>query len=583
MYTTESSTLTAVVLTNAPVPTNDVTVTFNLTGSFVLKPVVVNSGPFPPFLCTQDISVPGTAIVTCHSDFVVAGNRLDLPFTATAEGTISSSISLTAGGVFQGSDTRPIVVLKADSADLSVRGSAPGSVFVGFETSAFFGISNAGPLTATGVQVTFNLTGPATISAVTPFWGGSPATCTFTGTSATCAASSIARFGSVPISIAFTPTSAGDVFITASVTANEKDPILGNNTFTTVTNAVQPLYADLSVALQTGNLHVIGKPLAYTLTVRNNGPDTAGAVSLYDVLPYGTTFVSGTPTQGTCYGGEWGSLQCDIGALAAGATARVALVVTPTVLAAVTNDVTVYDNQYGDIDPDYSNNEAFSTVTVHGSTNQLVTGPPTKGGCGLWPGAPIDALEDGNPTLTLGSKPVAGWFVTSDGTGFQSPPSPDGLVVAGGPGPSKFMVHSTGSDFWNWGAAFGLGFGCSYDVSRFHAVRFDVKAGGTGQFFVEVPTIELQDVQFGGRCTENCSDFYRAYISLPDDAWYRCTVAFTDLFQAGWGMQAPFDVGAVMGTQFNIETWQAPYDLSIDNVELVAPPKTKTSCIPIAR
>jgi len=57
----------------------------------------------------------------------------------------------------------------------------------------------------------------------------------------------------------------------------------------------------------------------------------------------------------------------------------------------------------------------------------------------------------------------------------------------------------------------------------------------------------------------------------------------TDLFQAGWGMQAPFDVGAVMGTQFNIETWQAPYDLSIDNVEFVAPPKTKTSCVPIAR
>ena len=48
-------------------------------------------------------------------------------------------------------------------------------------------------------------------------------------------------------------------------------------------------------------------------------------------------------------------------------------------------------------------------------------------------------------------------------------------------------------------------------------------------------------------------------------------------------MQAPFNVGAVVGTQFNVETWQAPYDLSIDNVEFVAPPKTKTSCVPIAR
>ena len=252
-------------------------------------------------------------------------------------------------------------------------------------------------------------------------------------------------------------------------------------------------------------------------------------------------------------------------------------------LATVTNAASVYDNQYGDIDLDFSNNEAYSTAAVHGSTNQLVTGPPTKGGCGLWPGAPIDALEDGNPTLTLGSKPIAGWFVTSDGTGFQTPSSPDGLVVAGGPGPSKYMVHSTGSDFWNWGAALGIAFGCSYDVSRFHALRFDVKARGFGQFFVEVPIVELRPVEFGGRCTENCQDYHRAYISVPDDSWYRCTVAFTDLVQAGWGMQAPFDVGAVMGAQFNIEPWQAPYDLSIDNVEFVAPPKTKTSCVPIAR
>ena len=55
----------------------------------------------------------------------------------------------------------------------------------------------------------------------------------------------------------------------------------------------------------------------------------------------------------------------------------------------------------------------------------------------------------------------------------------------------------------------------------------------------------------------------------------------TDLFQAGWGMQAPFDVGAVMGAQFNIETWQAPYDLSIDNLEFVASPNTKTGCVRI--
>jgi len=37
------------------------------------------------------------------------------------------------------------------------------------------------------------------------------------------------------------------------------------------------------------------------------------------------------------------------------------------------------------------------------------------------------------------------------------------------------------------------------------------------------------------------------------------------------------------GPPIAIETWQAPYDLSIDNIEFVAPPKTKTSCVPLAR
>ena len=234
------------------------------------------------------------------------------------------------------------------------------------------------------------------------------------------------------------------------MTANEKDPCLGNNTFTTVTNVVQPLYADLSVALQpatsasSASRSSTRSPCATTVLTR-----LAPSV-LYDTLPYGTTFVSATPTQGTCYGGEWGSLQCEIGALAAGATARIVLVVTPTVLATVTNTVSVYDNQYGDIDLDYSNNEAYSTVS--GARLHEPAGDRTAHEGRLWPvaGAPIDALEDGNPTLTLGSKPVAGWWVTSDGTGVQSPASPDGLVVAGGPSPSKYMVHSTGSDFWNW-------------------------------------------------------------------------------------------------------------------------------------
>ena len=122
VFMTETSTIVATLQNNFGTATNDVTVTFNLTGSFVLKPIFVSSGPNAPFICAQNISVPGAATVTCHSDSFLFFSQFQLPFTATAEGTISTSISVTAAGVLQASATRQIVVLKADSADLFMQG-----------------------------------------------------------------------------------------------------------------------------------------------------------------------------------------------------------------------------------------------------------------------------------------------------------------------------------------------------------------------------------------------------------------------------------------------------------------------------
>lgn len=578
----ELSGITLNILPPPPSGAADVTLRVDLTGSFTLGPTLNRSFP-APFVCSQS-NVPGGATIVCHSDQVspppISSVRVQL--TPTAGGMISVATTLSAAGVLQATDARTIAVAVPDSADVSISGYADDSAFVGNPVYASFTVYDNGPLPATGVTVTFTLNGPAAFTSVeVAGWSPVPATCSFTATSATCAAASLPLFNYIPIAATFTPNAPGDVTIASTVSANELDRSPYNNTVSTFTNAVQPHYADLAIALTPGRQTVIGKPLEYNIKVTNKGPDTAGSAAVYDPLPYGTTFVSATPSQGSCYGGEWGGLQCEVGPLAAGASATVALVVKPTVLAQVTNFATVNDWMYGDIDVDYSNNQAEATVTVHGSTNQLVTGPPTKGGCGLWPGAPIDSLEDGDATLRLGSKAIGTWFVTSDGTGVQSPASPDGLVVPGGTRGSKFMVSSYGYGFWSWGAALGIGF-CPYDVSRFHAIRFDVKAGGQRSFFLEVPTFEILGSDNGGQCTSNCYDYYRSLISLPDDSWYQCTVAFTDLRQAGWGMSAPFDVGAVTGAQFNIETWQAPYDLSIDNIEFVAPPKTQTGCVRIA-
>ena len=45
---------------------------------------------------------------------------------------------------------------------------------------------------------------------------------------------------------------------------------------------------------------VAGQPLEYRLTLLNNGPTVAPNASLSDAIPTGTTFMSITPSQGTC-------------------------------------------------------------------------------------------------------------------------------------------------------------------------------------------------------------------------------------------------------------------------------------------
>ncbi|HEY2990293.1 MAG TPA: CARDB domain-containing protein [Candidatus Binatia bacterium] len=102
-----------------------------------------------------------------------------------------------------------------------------------------------------------------------------------------------------------------------------------------------------------------GANLTYTLTVTNNGPDGAGGVTAVDPLPSGVTFVSATPSAGTCSGTT--TVTCALGALADGASATVTIVVTTTGVGTVENTATVSADET-DVDP--TNNEASSTVKV---------------------------------------------------------------------------------------------------------------------------------------------------------------------------------------------------------------------------
>lgn len=119
--------------------------------------------------------------------------------------------------------------------------------------------------------------------------------------------------------------------------------------------------ADLSVTLTDAPDPVtVGATLTYTLTVINNGPDTATAASVSDTLPAGVAFSSASATQGSCTGTA--NVSCDLGDLAPGASATVTIKAKPGSAGTLTNTASAGSSVN---DPNLADNSATATTTVN--------------------------------------------------------------------------------------------------------------------------------------------------------------------------------------------------------------------------
>jgi uncharacterized repeat protein (TIGR01451 family) len=114
---------------------------------------------------------------------------------------------------------------------------------------------------------------------------------------------------------------------------------------------------------------LVGANLTYTVTVTNNGPSAATGVTLTDPLPATVTFGSVIPSQGSC-SETAGTVSCNLGDVATGATATVTLVVTPTAADPLTNTASVAGTEP---DPNPENNSATVETTVS-AVNQAPDG-----------------------------------------------------------------------------------------------------------------------------------------------------------------------------------------------------------------
>jgi uncharacterized repeat protein (TIGR01451 family) len=162
----------------------------------------------------------------------------------------------------------------------------------------------------------------------------------------------------------------------------------------------------------------------YTLTVTNRGPDTATNVQLADPAPAGITYLSASPSQGTCSVSA-ALVACNLGTIAAGQTVTVAVTGRATTVGSHTNTATVTGSGGKETNP--ADNVDSAVTIVPAPLKPPTVKPeakPTPEFCLALTVSPKMIKADGKPDkvkvkVTAGKKRVKGVKVVVKGAGVK--------------------------------------------------------------------------------------------------------------------------------------------------------------------
>ncbi len=219
----------------------------------------------------------------------------------------------------------------------------------GFDTEVTFTLSvtNNGPNTATGIVAVDELRSGFTYLSDNSEGAWDPDTGLWT-------IGDLATGTSVSIEIVVTINSEGDFINTASVSGEQSDPNIDNNT--SAVNLDPDALADLSIEKTLNNLTVdVNNNVIFKLTAVNQGPGNANSVVVTDLLPDGYAYVSHSGFG--LYEPETGLW--DIGSLSNGQSETLDITARVNATGNYTNVASIEANE---TDPDITNNSDEATV-----------------------------------------------------------------------------------------------------------------------------------------------------------------------------------------------------------------------------
>jgi uncharacterized repeat protein (TIGR01451 family) len=187
-----------------------------------------------------------------------------------------------------------------------------------------------------------------------------------------CNLGTIASGMSASIIIVGKPQMTGCIYNTACATSNES--AICNNVTSTCTLVKRPDVDLMLTKSHSPERIYICTPINYTLTVTNNGPAAATGIVLTDIMPAGLKLLSVCSSQGQCQSCEKRRVSrkhgchpynneviCQLGSLAAGASATVWLCAEPCHWGVFINMAIVTANEE---DTNLANNQVTDAITV---------------------------------------------------------------------------------------------------------------------------------------------------------------------------------------------------------------------------